>query len=128
MNKSTLIIVICIIGAIALSGCCSSTDYEDGSTSSGGKLEILSHELKNCDRLGDWHSCDVEGSAKNTGSSRISYASIDVKCYDADGTLLDNGIDSISDLDAGETWKFSAYCSSDVGVIDNYKIGVGSAF
>lgn len=37
-------------------------------------------------------------------------------------------MDMVSDLDAGETWKFKASTYDSEGSIESYKIGIGSAW
>ena len=70
----------------------------------------------------------VTGTAKNIGDKRISHGSIKVKFYDADGNLVGNGLDMVSDLDAGETWKFKITTFDTDGEIEGYKIGIGSSW
>jgi hypothetical protein len=71
----------------------------------------------------------IKGTAKNVSSSRLSYAGVDVKFYDAAGTLIGNSSDSIRDLDPGETWSFEViYCGFGSDKITSYKIGVGTTY
>jgi len=87
------------------------------------QLEIQSHEM-----LWQGNFVYVTGTAKNIGDKRISHGSIKVKFYDADGNLVGNGLDMVSDLDAGETWKFKITTFDTDGEIEGYKIGIGSSW
>ena len=49
----------------------------------------------------------VTATVKNTSGSSIGYLEADVKYLADDGTALESDYDNISDLPAGETWKFS---------------------
>ncbi len=87
------------------------------------QLEIQDHEM-----LWQGSLVYVSGTAKNIGDERISHGSVKVKFYDCEGNLVGNGMDLVSDLDAGETWKFRATTYDSEGSIESYKIGVGSTW
>ncbi len=95
------------------------------SSQSNNQLIILENHMQR----GEYGMVDVVGTAKNTGSSRISYGQINVKFYDTNGNLIGNGLANINDLDAGETWSFKAtYLGTDGEKVASYKIGIGTAF
>jgi hypothetical protein len=151
-RRILLLAILCLAACLLAAGCTSRTVY----TESGGitpaptpspdltirysapptatvipqkaaleedQLEILDHDIEY-----QRYMVYVTGTAKNTGSERISHGSIKVKFYDADGNLVGNGMDMVSDLDAGETWKFKATAFDTDGEIESYKIGVGSSW
>lgn len=108
---------------------CIETQYEPGE---GGappatteKLQILSHSMS---RSETGTFVYIKGTAKNVSSSRLSMASVDVKFYDAAGTLLATSSDYIRDLDPGETWSFEVMTVDEDQRVASYKIGVGSTF
>jgi hypothetical protein len=151
-RKIALLAILCLVACFLAAGCTSRTVYtESGGITPAptpspdltirysspptapvtpqkaapeeGQLEILDHNIEY-----QRYMVYVTGTAKNTGSERISHGSIKVKFYDCDGNLVGNGIDMVSDLDAGETWKFKAMTYDSEGSIESYKIGVGSAW
>ena len=95
------------------------------SSQSNNRLTILeSHKV-----IGEYGTVDVIGTAKNIGSSRISYGQINAKFYDKNGNLIGNGVTNINDLDPGETWSFKVmYLGTDGYTVASYKIGVGASF
>jgi hypothetical protein len=95
------------------------------SSQSSSTFTILESHMER----GEYGTVDVVGTAKNTGSSRISYGQINVKFYDTRGDLIGNGLANIDDLDPGETWSFKAtYLGTEGTSVASYKIGVGTAF
>lgn len=138
MKRLTILLVFLLVAGMAASGCTSTTDYRytgdpDGSgaaapaSGEAERLEILDHELQ-YEGSGFYFTASVVGTAKNVGTKRISHSSIKVKFYDADGNLIGSGTDFVSDLDPGETWKFSAMCTTMNEEVESYKIGVGSTY
>lgn len=87
------------------------------------QLKILDHDIEY-----DGYMVYVTGTAKNIGSDRLSHASLKAKFYDCDENLVGNGMDMVSDLDAGETWKFKISTFDLDYEIESYKIGVGSTW
>ncbi|MEN6610425.1 MAG: FxLYD domain-containing protein [Methanoregulaceae archaeon] len=95
------------------------------SSQSNNKLTILDSHME----TGEYGTIDIAGTAKNTGSSRITYGQINVKFYDSSGNLIGNGLTNINDLDPGETWSFRAlYMGTDRERVASYKIGVGTTW
>lgn len=88
------------------------------------RLKILSHDLE----YSDFGTTYVVGKAKNVGDSRISWGSVEVKFYDSDEALIGNSLDTVHDLDPGETWKFKAMYFDIDGAVESYKIGVGTVW
>ncbi|MFH1376247.1 MAG: FxLYD domain-containing protein [Candidatus Woesearchaeota archaeon] len=121
MNKTLLIGIILL--AVVISGCdYESTDYTkgnlDGDTNTNTileetSLEIINHELKSetTYSIKTWF---VEGTAKNTGTTTIEMATIKVRFFDEDGTLIENGFDVVSDLDPDMTFKFKVSFMGDI--------------
>jgi hypothetical protein len=65
----------------------------------------------------------------NISPSNSGSAEVKVELYDAEETLLDTAIDSISNLGPGETWDFGVACPGiDTGEIQRYEIVVGSSW
>ena len=123
--------VLCglIIGMVFFSGCINNEEgeYEPGIIRKG-ELSILSHNMTvEYNELLNWYTAKVTGQAKNIGNETFSFASVDVKFYDANGTLLDTGVDSITDLEPNETWSFEILHIDDTEIVA-YKIAVGSCW
>jgi len=140
MSQKTvfLALALCLAASLIIAGCTSTTDYRYSGDPEGSgvssptvgeseDLEILDHELQY--EGGGWtFYATVVGTAKNVGTERISHSSVKVKFYDADGNLVGSGSDWVSDLDPGETWKFSAVCTTMDVEVESYKIGVGPTY
>lgn len=84
------------------------------------KLQILSHTMS---RSKTGAFLYIKGTAKNVSSSRLGYAEVKVKFYNAAGTLLDTSSDTITDLDPGETWSFEVMIFDEDQKVASYKIG-----
>jgi len=98
MRKAVCILGLIMMGLLLVSCTCGTTPTH------GGRLEILSHQLT---REGEYFpTAHVRGIAKNVGDARLSWAEVDVRFYDSQGNLIENGFDFISDLDPGMTWSF----------------------
>ena len=48
----------------------------------------------------------IEGVLKNVSGSTISYLSISFEFWDQDGNIVDTGLDNVTDLKDGRTWRF----------------------
>lgn len=130
-----ILAVFAIAAVVAVSGCTSGNDNFDNkssdsssssstsSSSSSEPLQIVSHKMVS----GGYGTYYVRGQAKNTGDKNLGYASVDVKFYDANGNLLDSGLDNINNLGPGETWNFEAMYLGE-GKPSTYKIAAGSSF
>ena len=122
-----LIAVVAIVVVAMFSGCVEEPKYEEGAgtPTESKNLEILDHHME----TGEFGNLIIKGTAKNIGSSSLSYAEVRVKFYDKEGTLLDTSLDNINDLGPGETWNFKVmYLGTDTENVDSYKIAVGSVF
>jgi hypothetical protein len=122
-----LIAVVAIVAVAMFSGCVEEPKYEEGAgtPTESKNLEILDHHME----TGEFGNLIIKGTAKNIGSSSLSYAEVRVKFYDKEGTLLDTSLDNINDLGPGETWNFKdMYLGTDTENVDSYKIAVGSVF
>jgi hypothetical protein len=64
----------------------------------------------------------VQGTVVNRDSDRIELVEIRVRVYDTNGRLLGRYVDSAADLDAGETWSFTAIILESPGDISAYDI------
>lgn len=138
--KTWLKVTLGIFGFLILVGMFSSifnpseTTYQTGNVldeekqiiqESSEPLTILSHEMT----YGEYGNLIVTGIAENTAGKQLSYAEINVKFLDSEGVLIDNWLDNVNDLDAGEKWKFEViYPSLDSGEVADYKIAVGSVW
>lgn len=120
-----------VTGALALAGCSSNTEYENGGENgdnSGGssdkKLEILNDEWYT-----ESYSAGVKGTAENVSGDTLSYISVKVKFYDESNALIESSLDNINDLEADGKWKFDVlFPGSDTEDVSSYKIGVGEGF
>jgi hypothetical protein len=90
------------------------------------QLTILNHDWK---RTGEstWKSIYVVGAAKNSGSKRIDYGTIDVKWFDKAGNVLGTNSHMFSQLEPGETYRFEIMYigDTDEGEVDRYTIVPG---
>ncbi len=130
MKKEILAVGMCLVLVLIVfsSGCVDTKEKEYEEGEGGG--EVTSGELSILD-----HHMDVEGSsvyvrghAKNIGEKQLSWASVDVKFYDADGSVVGTGSDYTQDLDPGETWSFEVWYYDPDWEVDSYKIAVGSCW
>lgn len=130
MKRKTIVGLIAVVAIVAVamfSGCVEEPKYEEGAgtPTESKNLEILDHHRE----TGEFGNLIIKGTAKNIGSSSLSYAEVRVKFYDKEGTLLDTSLDNINDLGPGETWNFKVmYLGTDTENVDSYKIAVGSMF
>ena len=130
MERKTMVGLIAVVAIVAVamfSGCVEDPKYEEGvgTPTESKNLEILDHHME----IGEFGNLIIKGSAKNIGSSSLSYAEVRVKFYDKEGAVLDTSLDNINDLGPGETWNFKVmYFGMDTENVDSYKIAVGSVF
>jgi hypothetical protein len=123
-NVKIVVGVVAIIVIIAvISSVVSSCGNAISNIPSSGDLVILEHHATTT----EFGTYEVVGTAKNTGTSSMSYAEVDVKFYDAGGTLLDTWIDNINNLGAGETWSFEVMYTGSKTVA-TYTIAPGSSW
>jgi len=137
MRKGVLAIGLCVLISVVFCSGCLETEKKEyvpsgntttgGGTLSGGKLTILSNNMNVTYNVYLGYTATVTGQAKNTGDARLSYASVDVKFYDANGNLLSTSFDGISDLDPNETWNFEVM-HMDETEIASYTIAVGTCW
>lgn len=136
--QKILFLGIVLVAILVISGCCGKPDYQPGNTEtnidestdieteeSGDDFEnikILSHELSS-DGNEYFTTYTVEGTAKNTGDTRVNYAQIDVRFYDTNDVLIGNGMDNAADIDPSVTFKFSVMYLGD-DEIDDYDISI----
>jgi hypothetical protein len=87
------------------------------------ELTILSHEMS----ATDFGIKVVKGQAKNTGTKNLSYAEVEVGFKDTHGMVLETSIDTVTDLNAGDTWNFEVmYLGRDDSNVTSYEITVGT--
>lgn len=121
-----------ILVVAVLVGVCVATmgnDGEDGVKEEGPapavreELTILSHEITR----DEWGDPIVTGQAQNTGTAKLTWASIDVKYKDASGAVIDTSLDGIDDLEPSEVWNFRVpYLGTQGDSIASYEISVGT--
>ena len=107
-RKTTLLaLMLCLVACLIVSGCTSATDYRysgdsEGSGAASGESEdlvILDHGME----WGEYGNLYIAGTAKNVGEKRLSYGSVEVKFYDADGNLIGNSLDNWDSSSLPET-------------------------
>jgi hypothetical protein len=126
---------IVVIVLLVLVGAMAGPKYQPGNANSGSgsaplttastgdNLQILNSQLV----MGEYGTVEVDGTAQNVGSYKLSYGQVEVKFYDSSGTLLGNGLANFNDLDPGEKWAFKAmYMGQDSSQIASYKIATSS--
>ena len=92
-------------------------------TSEAEKLTILSHEMTTV----GMYILKVTGQAKNSSSEKLNYAEVDVRFKDAQGAILQTGVENIADLNPGDVWDFEViYPSANISKVASYEISVGT--
>lgn len=66
----------------------------------------------------------VQGTVRNTGDERITYAEVRVRVFDSEGSYLGHFLDSVVDLGAGTSWSFEVIVLSSPEDIARYDIAV----
>lgn len=92
-------------------------------TSDAEKVTILSHEMTT------EGTCilKVIGRAENISSERLNYAEVDVRFKDAQGAVLEIGIENTTNLNPGDVWDFEVvYPSNNISDVASYEISVGT--
>lgn len=84
-------------------------------------LTITDHEFV---FEGSYTGSTVQGTAENTGSTRIDTAEVRVRVYNSDGQQLGIYLDSTTDLDAGEEWSFQVILLEAPSDIADYDIAI----
>ena len=78
---------------------------------------------------GEFGNLIIKGTAKNIGSSSLSYAEAEWSSTIKGEHLPDKSPDNINDLGPGETWNFRVvYLGMDAEDADSYKVVIGSGF
>ncbi len=103
MKKYLGILAILALVVIA-SGCTSSNAVNVIGTS----LTVPSHSITNNDKnnLSSSVNPTVNGTIKNTGSTKLSYVPVSVKFYNSNGDLVYTGVDAVVNLAPGEEKSF----------------------
>ena len=92
-------------------------------TSEAETLTILSHEMTTA----GMYIMKVTGQAKNISSEKLNYAEVDVRFKDAQGAILQTGVENIADLNPGDVWDFEViYPSANISRVASYEISVGT--
>lgn len=68
----------------------------------------------------------VQGTVVNRSSNRIELVEVRVRVYNSDDQLLGRYVDSVADLDAGETWSYTVLVlksPSDIAAYDITALG-----
>ena len=127
-----ILLAFFIFSLLILSGCGSKSDYQPGiqgdainqlnNAPKTSNIEILTHKLR---ASGNEYfmTYSVEGTAKNTGSERVSYAQINVRFYDKNNVMIGNSLDNAADIDPGITFSFKVMYLGE-GIPDHYDIAV----
>ena len=117
------IVVIIMVLLLLLTGC-TETVYQSGDTMPAIEtLRIISHS----GGVTSYDCAMVTGTARNVGTTNLTYAEIRVKWYDSTGTLLTTSLDNIADLAPGESWRFEVvYFGTERNV--RYSIGIGTTW
>ncbi len=93
------------------------------------QLTLVSHDWK---RTGEkpYQSIYVAGSAKNTGSKKISSGFVEVKWFDKARNVLGTSLGSADNLEPGETMRFEIMYigSTPAAEVDSYKISVDKLY
>lgn len=120
---SVLLAVIALL--LASLAACAEIQYQPEEMPPSEELLILSLNMTQ----DEYGFVVIKGTVMNISPSNSSSAEVKIELYDAEETLLDTAIDSISDLGPGETWDFGVACPGiDTEEIQRYEIVVGSSW
>ncbi|MFC7213835.1 FxLYD domain-containing protein [Saliphagus sp. GCM10025334] len=82
-------------------------------------ITLVDHEFVLED---DYQGSTVQGTLENAGNDRLALVEIRVRVYDDADNLLGTYFKHTSDLDAGDTWAFTAYVLASPADIAAYDI------
>ena len=86
------------------------------------KAVILNHSMK----VNSYGNLAVSGLVENIANEELSYVEIKLKFYDFEHNVLETTSKSITNLEAGEKWRFEAvYPNTDIWKVVNYDIRLG---
>jgi hypothetical protein len=108
MNKIRLLLLVFLI--MSLSSC---TSRRISFLPRASLLILQQHLEKSVDTEGEV-TAQITGVARNTSTTELQYAEVIGKFYDKDGSLLHRGVDSTTNLSAGEIWEFTISYSREV--------------
>lgn len=122
-------VCVLVLAVVFSSGCINFGEEEGEGIFKTESLEILDHHM-DVETEYNMTKVYVRGTAKNIGNEELWYASVSVKFYDADGTLLSTDIDGVGELDAGESWNFKVKYLGDEPAenVASYTISVGTCY
>ena len=118
-------IIITLISLVFVSVASNLSNLNNSTFTQNNSLTISNASLI----TGPYGMLEITGIAKNTGSKELSYAEVDGKFYDKDGNVLQTSLDTTSNLNPGETWKFSiSYPATDNYDVANFSVSAGSTW
>jgi len=129
MNKGRLFLLILLVFALLFSvtGCDSVVDSglpNQATTLSTSNLKIVSWSGSEGDISGQ---VTIEGTVKNTSGTTLSYAQIEARLYDTNGTRIGSGMDNVSNLRAGKSWQYEMFILVDPWEVESIELEVGSS-
>ena len=65
----------------------------------------------------------ITGTITNNKDSDLSYVGVSYTLYDSNGAVIGNAYANASDVKAGQSWKFEAYCTADSDDIASFERG-----
>ena len=86
------------------------------------KAVILNNSMK----VNSYGNLAVSGLVENIANGELSYVEIKLKFYDFEHNVLETTSKSITNLEAGEKWRFEVvYPNTDIWKVVNYDIKLG---
>lgn len=65
----------------------------------------------------------ITGTITNNKDTDLSYVGVSYTLYDSNGAVIGNAYANASDVKAGQSWKFEAYCTADSDDIASFERG-----
>lgn len=106
-NNKTAVAVISVISIILFIGLMVWILLPSGG-SGASQLEPVQKSSMQVEEISGYYYVTITGSAKNTTSRTMSYASITFTLYDSAGNVVGTAIANQAGLNAGKTWVYSA--------------------
>ncbi len=105
--KKKLLPIIAIAFGLSLSLCACANPFS--LINSGGKLESVLDPEMHCEYTeGLGYYVTITGALKNTGKRTYSYVAVTFTLYDAEGYNIGTALDNMTNLNAGDSWKYEA--------------------
>lgn len=103
MRRRRLLAATAAASSLATAGCSDDSDEDILEP----RARVVESELVREHEGTDEESVAVEGVIERTSDEEITYLEVRVRFLDADGEVLDNTIEQVSDVSEGDRWEFT---------------------